>query len=128
MVKVQVLNLAFAVVDVNPENFRKSPVFSKSAAAVAADPHGLNSETDGFVFGSHEHDAVESEVKLKPSAGMRRLVRKEPRRARIVNLEVSSGLLSESVAVIEANVYRPGWYPVRMRRNSDPDCFSIVKS
>ena len=42
-VKVQVLNLAFAVVDVNPENFRKSPVFSKSAAAVAADPHGLNS-------------------------------------------------------------------------------------
>ena len=80
------------------------------------------------MFGSHEHDAVISEVKLKPSAGMRRPVRKEPRTARIVNLEVSSGLLSESVAVIEAYVYRPGWYPVRMRRNSDPDCFSIVKS
>ena len=57
------------------------------------------------------------------------MVRKEPRRVKIVNLVVNPGLLSESVAVIAAKVYRPGEYPVRIRRNgSDPECFSIVRS
>ncbi len=59
------------------------------------------------MFGSHEHAATISEVKLKPSAGIKTL-RKEPRSVRIVNLVVSPGRLSESVAVMEADPYRPG--------------------
>ena len=54
---------------------------------------------------------------------MRRLVVKEPRRVRIVNLEVNAGRLSESVAVMEADLYRPGVYPVRIRRTSVAESF-----
>ena len=60
------------------------------------------------MFGSHEHAARISEVKLKPSAGIKTLLRKEPRRVQIVTLVECPGRLSESVAVMEADPYRPG--------------------
>ena len=123
------LNLAPvpAAVVANPEIFRKSPDFSKSAVPVDGELHDCNEPgkgtlPDGLVSGSHEHAATIPEVKLKPSAGIKTLFPKEPRRVRIVNLDVYPGRLSESAAVMETKVYRPGEYPVRIRRTtSDPE-------
>ncbi len=133
MVRVQVLNLVLdpAAATTNPEIFKKSPDFSKSAVAVDAEPHD-DAELygslgpDGLVSGSHEHAAAISEVKLKPSAGIKTLLEKEPRRVRIVNLDVYPGRLSESVAVMEADLYRPGAYPVRIRCTTDPEAAEEV--